>query len=356
MLRTLYRLALAALLAPCVAASLVAQTTVDTLAPPIVPAAALRDTTAILRWTDLTAPRLARLDRARTVILLPAGIVETHGALLANGTELARNERLARDLADAIVARPGWTVVIAPTVPLGSGAFDRRAGRLGFAGSLAVRASTVQAVFTDLADDIGAQGFRHAFIVNGHADANHDRALDLAGDYFVSTYGGVMVHLRGRRGCHVDGVQAPPLELFNATAMTADGDSPHGGALETSVAWYLQPERVDSIALRTTTDMPAKGSAEWARVARRPDWRGYVGAPRFASLELGAWLYEAERRGCTELALRLLDGLDERTVVRVGEQLRAYPDVRAMLDAQSAVENETAARQQRALTRRPARP
>jgi creatinine amidohydrolase len=239
---------------------------------------------------------------------------------------------------------------------LGSGAFDVRAGRTGFAGSLGVRASTVQAVFTDLAENLGQQGFRRIFIINGHADANHDRALDLAGDYFTASFGGMMVHLLGRRGCHIDGLDAPPISLFNATAMTADADSPHAGALETSRYWWLRPDGVDSLALRAARDVPAKGAAEWSRVARRPDWRGYVGSPRSASLELGAWLYETERRACTDLALRFLDGLDERTVARFGDQMRAYPDVRAMLDAQAAVESEAAAKQQRALARRPARP
>lgn len=311
---------------------------------------------AIVRWTDLTAAQLATFDRTRTAVIIPAGIVETHGPLLPNGAELMHNERLATDLADAIAARQGWTVLMLPTVPLGSGAFDRRAGRVGFPGSLAVRATTVQAVFTDLADNLGQQGFRHIFIINGHADANHDRALDLAGDYFSATYRGLMVHLLGRRGCHADGLDAPPITLFDATAMTADADSPHGGSLETARFWWIKPGMVDSVALRLTGDQPAKGAGEWSRIARRDDWRGYVGAPRFATLELGQWLYEIERRSCTDLALRFLDGLDERTVARFGDQMRAYPDVRAMLDAQTAVETESAARQQRALSRRPSRP
>ena len=154
----------------------------------------------VVRWIDLTSEQVARLDRAHTVVLLPAGIVEEHGPFLPNGAELMHNERLAHDLATAIVARPGWTVVLAPTIPLGSGAFDRRSGRSGFGGTLSVRAATVQAVFSDLAENLGQQGFRQIFVINGHADANHDRALDMAGDVFASSFRGFMVHLLGRRG------------------------------------------------------------------------------------------------------------------------------------------------------------
>ena len=310
----------------------------------------------IVHWTDLTSAQLAALDRSRTVVIIPAGIIEQHGPLLPIGGEVFQNERFATDLATEIAARPGWTVVMLPTVPLGSGAFDRRAGRSGMSGTLSVRASTIQAVFTDFADNLGAQGFRDVFVVNGHADANHDRALDLAGDYFAASYRGFMVHLLGRRGCQAGGLEPPPILMFNASAMTADADSPHGGALETSRLWYVRPDLVDSVSVRRAPDLPAQGAAEWSRVAHRTDWPGYVGSPRSATLELGEWLYQTQRRSCTDLALRFLDGLDERTVARASDLLRAYPDVRAQLDQQERMESEDGARQKRALARGSSRP
>jgi creatinine amidohydrolase len=41
----------------------------------------------------------------------------------------------------------------------------------------------------DLATDLGEQGFRWVFIVNGHGDPHHNAALDAAGDYFRDAYG-----------------------------------------------------------------------------------------------------------------------------------------------------------------------
>ncbi len=215
-----------------------------------------------LRWAELTSAALARLDRARTVVVAPAGIVEAHGALLPNGTEVAINERIAVELADSITARTGWIVVILPTIPLGAGAFDRRGRQVGVGGTLSVRAATVQAVFSDIADNLGQQGFRFVFVVSGHADANHDRALDLAGNHFTASFRGTTVHLLGRRGCHADDLGPPPIALFSAAAMSADSDS-------------------------------------------------------------------------TSLAIRLLDGLDERTVLRIGDQRRADQARRAELDAEA---------------------
>ena len=286
-----------------------------------------------LRWDELTSAALARLDRARTVVLAPAGIVEAHGTLLPNGTEVVINERIAVELADSIAARTGWAVVILPTIPLGAGAFDRRGGQGGVGGTLSVRAATVQAVFSDIADNLGQQGFRFVFVVSGHADANHDRALDLAGEHFAASFRGTMVHLLGRRGCHADDLGPPPITLFSAAAMTADADSPNGGTLETSRAMWVRPDLVDTVAVRRASDVTIIGAAGASRPRARGEWPGFVGAPRFATLELGAWLFATQLRACTSLAIRLLDGLDERTVLRIADQRRADPARRAELDA-----------------------
>lgn len=304
---------------------------------------------SVLRWSELTAVQIGALDREHTVVLIPAGIVAEQGSLLPSGAELFRSERMAADLADVIGSRAGWTAVLLPPVPLGSGAFDRRSGRDGFSGTLAVRASTVQAIFTDLATALGEQGLRHVFIVDGQADANHARALDLAGDYFAANFPGKMIHLLGRNGCDPRTLQAPPITLLGATAMTADVDSPHAGVMQTSRDWFLRPELVDSLALRAASDVSANGADAWTRTVQRPDWPGYIGAPRFANLELGKWLYDTELRSCSALALRFLDGLPESTVPRFADRMRAYPDVRALLTAQARRDEDVVARQKRAI-------
>ena len=305
----------------------------------------------LLRWTELNAQQLASLDRARTAVLIPAGIVEAQGTLLPTGAELFRSDRLAADIAVSIAARPGWTALLLPNIPLGSGAFDRRIGRGGFSGSLPIRAATVQAIYSDIASALGEQGFQHLFIIDGHADANHARALDAVGDWFADTHHGRLIHLLGRRGCHVDGLEPPPITLLSAAAMTADADSPHGGTMQTARHWWLRPDLVDPASIPQARDQTAASAEERLRVTQRADWPGYLGAPRYASLELGAWLYETERRNCSALANRFLDGLPEHSVPRYSDRMRSYPDVRAAMDAQERVENEAAARRQRALSR-----
>src|SRR5687768_9401616 len=74
----------------------------------------------VLRFEELDAITIGRLDRARTVVIIPGGILEQHGPLLAVNADGYRNERIARDVAAAVAARPGWAAVVLPTVPLGT--------------------------------------------------------------------------------------------------------------------------------------------------------------------------------------------------------------------------------------------
>lgn len=310
----------------------------------------------VLRFAEMDAAAIGRLDRARTVVIIPGGILEEHGPYLAVDADGIRNERIAADVAAAVAARPGWTAVILPTVPLGASGFERIAGRPGFPGSVTVRASTLQAVFSDMADALGAQGFRNVFVVHGHGDPNHNRALDLAGDYFNDTYGGLMVHLLGRRGCQAESVGAPPAALFGPEAAAADAESPHAGALETARTWYLRPELVDSVALRRARDITAPGKPAWVQAGAAADWPGYVGAPRFATLELGRWIYERESASCTAMALRLLDGEDEATIPRYADEMRSVPPIREDMDAQLREDDAQAERQARWRAQAPRRP
>jgi creatinine amidohydrolase/Fe(II)-dependent formamide hydrolase-like protein len=310
----------------------------------------------VLRFEEMDAGAIGRLDRARTVLIIPGGILEEHGPLIAVNADGYRNERIAQDIAAAVAARPGWTAVMLPTVPIGARAFEQMAGRPGFPGSVAVRPATLQAVFTDMADALGAQGFRNVFVVHGHGDPDHNRALDLAGDYFNDTYDGLMVHLLGRVGCQAENVGDPPQSLFGAEAAAADAGSPHAGALETARTWYLRPDLVDSVALRRARDVTAPGPEAWVAAAAAPDWPGYVGAPRFATLELGRWIYERESAACTSMALRLLDGTDEATIPRYADQMRSIPPVRAAMDAQQRQDEAQAERQARWQAQAPPRP
>src|SRR5690349_12863069 len=72
-------------------------------------------------FVSLNTRQIQQLDRSRTVVIIPGGIIEEHGPYLPSGSDGIFNSRLAEDLAAFIAAKPGWTAVMFPSVPLGAG-------------------------------------------------------------------------------------------------------------------------------------------------------------------------------------------------------------------------------------------
>lgn len=153
---------------------------------------------------EMTVGEIRALDRARTVIILPGGILEQHADHLPSFSDGFMNQSMAGELARAVAARPGWSAVMFPIIPLGSGGANEIGGKYSWPGTYAVRPETLRAIFMDLATELGEQGFRWVFVVHNHRSPWHNEALDQAGDYFRDTYGGRMVNLtrtRLAKGC-----------------------------------------------------------------------------------------------------------------------------------------------------------
>jgi creatinine amidohydrolase/Fe(II)-dependent formamide hydrolase-like protein len=262
---------------------------------------------------------LGALDRARTVVLIAGGILEQHGPYLPAYTDGYLNERLARDVAEAIVARPGWVVLLFPTIPLGTGGANEIGRKYVFPGTYAVRSETLRSVFMDLAGELGEQGFRWIFVMHGHGAPNHNRMLDDAGDFFHDTYGGWMVHLRG-----LAPVNADVGTVLDPATREADGFAVHAGAVETSAMLYLRPQSV-SPGVRSARDHTGHDWDELVSIAREPDWPGYFGAPRMASPAQGARIFEAVADAAIHSALQILDGLDPRSIPRIGTLAQENP-------------------------------
>jgi creatinine amidohydrolase len=114
----------------------------------------------IYRIAEMNTRQIRNLNREKTVVLLPGGILEEHGPYLPSFTDGYWNERVTNDLAKAIAAKSGWSAVIFPTIPLGNSGANDIGGKYSFPGTYAVRFSTLRAIFMDLATEIGEQGFK----------------------------------------------------------------------------------------------------------------------------------------------------------------------------------------------------
>lgn len=74
----------------------------------------------ILRIGEMNTRQIQALDLRKTVVLIPGGILEEHGPYLPSYTDGYADDAYTRELAKAIVARPGWTVVLFPQIRLGN--------------------------------------------------------------------------------------------------------------------------------------------------------------------------------------------------------------------------------------------
>jgi creatinine amidohydrolase len=222
----------------------------------------------IYRVAELNTEQIRALDRERTVVILPGGILEQHGPYLPILSDGYWNERLTQVLADAIVSRPGWSVLVFPMIPLGNSGANDIGGRYSFPGSYTIRFSTLRGIFMDLATELGEQGFRRIFVLHAHGAPNHSRALDQAGDYFRDLYGGHMIHLAGL---------LPVMEAWegpkNEEEEAEDGLPIHAGMDETSWMLFLRPDLVDP-KFRTAAPIASAEMEDLIRLAEKPDWPG----------------------------------------------------------------------------------
>lgn len=145
----------------------------------------------------MNVEQIRALDKQKTVVILPGGVLEQHGPHLPSFADGYSNEWLTQKLAEVIVERPGWAVLVFPIMPLGHAGGNEIGGKHVFPGTYSIRRTTLRAIFMDLATELGEQGFRRIFVMHGHGAPFHNLMLDQAGDYFRDTYSGRMVNLHG---------------------------------------------------------------------------------------------------------------------------------------------------------------
>ena len=108
---------------------------------------------------ELNTTQIRDLDRAKTVVLLPGGMLEEHGPYLPAFTDGILSDRLTTAIADGVHARkPDWTVLVFPPISVGSSGSNGSneiGGQFQFPGTYTVRPSTLHAIYMDLAAELG---------------------------------------------------------------------------------------------------------------------------------------------------------------------------------------------------------
>ncbi len=267
---------------------------------------------SILRLAELSFTRLDALDRHHTVVLFAVSPLEEHGPHLPVGTDLFESEFFIEELAQRILeAKPGWTVLLGPSLPIGASAFDH-------AGTLLVRARTVRNAALDYGAALARHGFRTILVANAHAGPRHIVALEEAATVVSRRYGVRMLSLsgpilwkflRGKFTERLEPLLGRPLTPAEREAIRGDA---HGGLWETSLLLRTRPELVD----------PAYASLPPARFLlidalrknyplRLGNQMGYIGSPAAATVEFGELARRLFLEVAWEVAQPVFDAQDE---------------------------------------------
>jgi creatinine amidohydrolase len=245
---------------------------------------------------DLTFPEVPARLKETSILCLPIGAVEQHGAHLPLDTDVIVAEELTR----RIIARWGedfdlWQL---PTVPISLSREHDWAP-----GTLSLTIQTFVALLRELARDIvRALPARNLAIVNGHG--GNRGVLD-----------NLLHELRGDFGLNACALH--PFDLSKARVEEGDLDV-HGGRSETSVMLVLRPQLVhrDLIATASAPHDPAAAAAlifdrgvsfPWRTDDPRLAANGVVGEAAAATRELGQAIIESVVEEARDVLRRLLE-------------------------------------------------
>ncbi len=242
------------------------------------------------RLDQLTLKDLRELDRARTIVLMPIGMVEEHGNHLPLGTDNYAVEAMVLAAAAWLLENDkGLQILQMPLLPFGTDPVDlRRKELFAEAGSIWLSRETFKRVIVELAGHLVRYGFRYIFPVGFHGGAEQSVALEeLCAEMRAKHPGLVMYEPTGYVMAGAGRDETPGLATLLGRPLTLQEElalkgSIHASMFETSMMLHLQPKLVDP----TYKNL---GTIEWDQLYHMPDWPGYVGTgPRHAKAEIGA--------------------------------------------------------------------
>ncbi|MGF1503817.1 MAG: creatininase family protein [Anaerolineae bacterium] len=242
------------------------------------------------RLAEITLKKLRELDRSRTIVLLPIGMIEAHGEHLPLGTDSIAVEALtSAACAWLLDTDPDMHIVLMPTIPYGSDPIDlRRPDQFNKAGSVWIGADTLKAIITDLVGHMVRYGFTYIFPIGFHGGGLHNIALGDVCAELRTQYPNVVIDepvgyvLAGGGREVMPGLSTLLGRTLTVQERVALQGSVHASMFETSMMLSLRPQLVDP-------DYLYLRSIEWRDVYKLEQWPGYIGSgPRHASPEVGA--------------------------------------------------------------------
>ena len=248
------------------------------------------------RFTELNWQQIDKLDRDKTIFLLPTGAIEQHGPHLPVDTDIFNSNALVESVAASFKSN----VIALPPIWWGTSPHHK-----GYPGTISLRLETFHHLLTDIFSSLTAHGFYRFLVLNGHGGN--------AGILTAST----------ADLSETLGVSIPTYSYWQSikNVLVEIGESEIGGMghaceMETSLALHLRPELVDLKAI--SRDMPDVRVALSCIDFRQPgflgiplDFRrdsksGVMGDPTLATAEKGEKIFTAALAAAKDAVQSLL--------------------------------------------------
>ena len=220
-----------------------------------------------------TWPEIEGRDLAASVAVVPLGSTEQHGGHLPFGTDTAIAEALAAGFCARV---PG--ALRLPTLALGCA--DEH---LGFAGTLSLRPSTLEAVIEDVLASLRVRGFERAFVFSAHG-GNVEALARMAPARMAAAEPLEAIFFEGWAevvdACH---------DLAVAEGIAPEAAGHHAGEIETSILASIAPGLVRGDRFEAGhAASRSEGASLFTPGFRDSVPSGVVGDPRGASAVRGA--------------------------------------------------------------------
>jgi creatinine amidohydrolase len=257
---------------------------------------------------EMSTPALETLDRSRAVIIVTLSPLETHGPHLPVGVDAFTARHFAETIAARLVsARPLWSVVLAPTLHLGSFTFET-------VGTVAVRQRVVRDALIDYGEAFARAGFRYILVANGHGGPGHLAALEEAAATVSRRHRVAMASFTGHlawefmRGRYIPKIEAALGRVLTADERRAFAEDAHGGWWETSLMLLLRPDLVDESYRQLPPSRYSWRERVVPNYAVKNGGPGYVGHPALADPKFARATLDVLMTEAMTIVNGLLDG------------------------------------------------
>jgi creatinine amidohydrolase len=234
----------------------------------------------------------ARLERSKGIIV-PIGSTEQHGPNGLLGTDALCAEIVAHGAGEAVDA------LVAPTMAVGMAQHH-----LGFAGSIALRPSTLIALVCDTVHSLARHGFERIYFVNGHG--GNIASLSAAfSEIYAGRSLGVQTLDPADVRCRLKNWFDGPAIKNLSEELYGEAEGSHATPSEVALTQYAFPETIKHVAM--SPEIAPKGPIYDARDYRNRFPDGRIGSnPALASPEAGKRLFDTAVEEVAEEYLQFL--------------------------------------------------